>query len=148
MLNTSGLFLITEDNRLLICHPTNAPMNRWSIPKGLQEEGESLLSTAFRETEEETGLSSEVIMNFSINYESLKPVLYVNKKKRLHAYIFQVKNEITSIPVTCKSMIDNTDVPENDKVEWVDLNSAFLILHPAQQKMLWNSSLSLNLVED
>jgi 8-oxo-dGTP pyrophosphatase MutT (NUDIX family) len=42
---------------------------RWGLPKGLVEEGESLKETALREVREETGLEAEVI-------ERLEPIEY------------------------------------------------------------------------
>jgi 8-oxo-dGTP diphosphatase len=43
--------------------------NRWGLPKGLVEEGESLEETARREVREETGLKAEVL-------EQLEPIEY------------------------------------------------------------------------
>ncbi|HEY63594.1 MAG TPA: NUDIX hydrolase [Caldilineae bacterium] len=42
---------------------------RWSLPKGLVEKGESLEETALREVREETGLEAEIV-------ERLEPIEY------------------------------------------------------------------------
>ena len=52
----AGIFIMRNDGKLLICHPTHHPEDIWSIPKGKVEEGETKLEAALRETEEETNL--------------------------------------------------------------------------------------------
>lgn len=49
-----GTLVINARQELLLCHVTGA--NRWDIPKGLQDPGESTLEAASRELREETGL--------------------------------------------------------------------------------------------
>jgi len=56
MVISAGL-LIIHDNKILLVHPTNAPWyGTFSIPKGEVEEGEELITAAFREAEEELGI--------------------------------------------------------------------------------------------
>lgn len=76
--------LETPPKFLLMRHP-----NRWDLPKGHAEPGESLLETALRETEEETGINAPSIqvddtfrfeIEYSVHYrshgESLKRATY------------------------------------------------------------------------
>jgi putative (di)nucleoside polyphosphate hydrolase len=49
-----GTLVINSRNQLLLCHITGT--NKWDIPKGLQDVGESPLQAARREMREETGL--------------------------------------------------------------------------------------------
>lgn len=51
---TSAGVIVTDGQRLLLGHATNSP--RWDIPKGIAELGESFVTAAVRELEEETGL--------------------------------------------------------------------------------------------
>jgi len=58
--------------------------DRWDLPKGHRERGETLLQTALRETEEETGIESKSIelidgFSFAIEYQ----VTYQSPIKRI-----------------------------------------------------------------
>jgi 8-oxo-dGTP pyrophosphatase MutT (NUDIX family) len=55
--------LITDRERLFICHPTNS--KHWDIPKGRKEGWEMIGDAAVRELEEETGL---VLASSHISY--------------------------------------------------------------------------------
>ncbi|MEZ6133544.1 MAG: NUDIX domain-containing protein [Pirellulaceae bacterium] len=76
--DAAGMLLLTRTapvQFLLMQHS-----NRWDLPKGHAEPGESILETALRETEEETGISADEIhvdpsFKFAIEY-------YVTGKKR------------------------------------------------------------------
>lgn len=57
-LSTScGTLVINKRRQILLCHVTGS--NRWDIPKGLQDPGETTLEAAKRELNEETGLQFE-----------------------------------------------------------------------------------------
>ena len=57
-MKTSAGLVIIFDKKILLVHPTNAPWyGTYSIPKGeINNEGESLLDAAIRETKEEIGV--------------------------------------------------------------------------------------------
>jgi 8-oxo-dGTP pyrophosphatase MutT (NUDIX family) len=51
--------------------------NRWDLPKGHCEEGESFRETALRETEEETGISPKTIsLDPNFSFDLVYPVTY------------------------------------------------------------------------
>ena len=52
---TSCGVIISDGRRLVLGHATHSP--RWDIPKGIAEPGESFVTAAVRELEEETGLA-------------------------------------------------------------------------------------------
>ncbi|TWU35791.1 dihydroneopterin triphosphate pyrophosphatase [Novipirellula aureliae] len=54
--------------------------DRWDLPKGHCEPGESFLETALRETEEETGIgTNEIAIDQSFQYEISYPVTYQSR---------------------------------------------------------------------
>ncbi len=84
IVEAAGLLLVTyagnnksrPDQFLLMRH-----RNRWDLPKGHCETGESLIETALRETDEETGIPADnvsLIAGFSFSLEY--PVTYASPK--------------------------------------------------------------------
>lgn len=72
----AGILLMTSGNDrtefLLMRHA-----NRWDLPKGHCEKGESFLDTALRETEEETGIPSDLIhLESQFHFDLVYPVSY------------------------------------------------------------------------
>lgn len=132
--NAAGIFIIRNDGKLLICHPTNHPLNVWSIPKGRVDEGETFLEAAIRETFEESNIN---VSDCKVIY-SLESVNYTNKKKILHPFLLlEIKNpnlNLGLIEVKCNSYVpeDKGGFLEVDIFLWVDLDEAQHLLHPTQ----------------
>lgn len=61
--SAGGLVVSAQDPNLvaLISHRNRGGGEDWVIPKGHQERGEDLTSTAIREVKEETGIEAEII---------------------------------------------------------------------------------------
>lgn len=132
---TCGIYLISADNKLLIGHPTNAPMTIWGIPKGLQNPGESNKTTAGREFFEETGLNIDPSKMIE-----LSPVLYKTGLKKLYPFIFKSQTHSMNIIPKCFSMVYPKDkripFPEIDIFKWVTIDEAFLLIHETQKQHL------------
>ncbi len=127
---TCGIFFISANNLLLIAHPTNAPENVWSIPKGLLEPDETHENAAVREFFEETGIEIDIIL-----LEALEPVIYPHGKKHLHSFVYKSDMEHTAFNPVCESMVIKPDVepfPENDDFRWVTLEEARELIHLTQ----------------
>ncbi len=140
---SAGLFIVTSGHELLICHPTHHSNNVWTIPKGHVEKGEEYLQTAYRETEEETHLSKDILDKHMISIEYLGESVYFNKKKKVIGYLLIVDNGIKNYELKCDSLIGTTGFPENDRFEWLDINEAYQKIHYTQQKLLYTSTHSL-----
>lgn len=127
---TCGIFLF-HGNELLICHPTGASMGSWSIPKGVNEDGEQKLDTALREFSEETGV------NVSDYASSIIPIGerdYRTKKKRICGFIaFCDKDKPESF--ICSSLTPGGK-PEVNFTVWSNVTLAIKIIHEAQSKLL------------
>jgi 8-oxo-dGTP pyrophosphatase MutT (NUDIX family) len=127
---TCGIFFISANNLLLIAHPTNAPENVWSIPKGLLEPDETHENAAAREFLEETGIEIDMML-----LECLEPVIYPHGKKYLHPFVYKSEHEHHVFNPVCESMVIKPDAdpfPENDDFRWVTLDEARELIHLTQ----------------
>lgn len=123
--------------QLLVAHPGGPYFRRrqissWTIPKGMVEEGESLLQAARREFEEETG--------FSGHSESYLPLGEIRQRsgKHVHAWAFESDCD----PSQLRSMEYQLEwppksgrtarFPEVDQLRFVDPDEARRLLNPSQ----------------
>ncbi len=137
MRTTCGIFLFNSDGKLLVGHPTNHPMNVWSIPKGIKDKGEAELAAAFRELSEETNIFIEDMGKFDLRY--LGTSKYKHKKKALAAFYVDTNKDFSSVDVKCDSMVTDMpgkDFPEIDEFKWVTIEEAKSILHETQVPFL------------
>jgi len=106
---------------VLIVHPSGR-YNRgapWSIPKGKNEEGEDLEATARRETEEETGVRAGRL-------HSIGSVDLARSRKRIYGFAGPAPPDAAP---RCASW-------EVDRAQFVGLDRARVLLHPAQATFL------------
>lgn len=119
-------FLIQCQDKFLLCHSTkpsgSISLNdgQWGIPKGGCEDGETDLEAALRETVEETSLNLDhyIYSHSPIHSYSTKTKKYV---------IFYCRIDDPSImdkKLECKSLITDSNKPENDSFVWVDWSTA------------------------
>lgn len=146
---TAGIFIVRKDDKILICHPTNHPVNFYSIPKGKIEEKETILDAALRETEEESNIDLRNLVGFESRY--LGNVTYRNKVKELFGFLYNERpdSEINwdDIDIKCNSKVsdDKGDFYEMDGFKWVTLDEAMELLHEAQVKFIPKIKIILNL---
>ena len=53
-----GIVLLNKENKVFVARRIDNPKNFWQMPQGGVDEGEDLLSAAFRELEEETSIKN------------------------------------------------------------------------------------------
>ena len=136
----AGLLMCRLSNDLLeyfLVHPggpyfKNKNAGAWSIPKGIPEEGETLIQTAQREFFEETGITPE---------PPFYPLGMVKQKggKVVHAWaFFGTWDPVTGItcnnftlewPPKSKKMVE---FPEVDKASWMGYADAISMIIPEQ----------------
>jgi 8-oxo-dGTP pyrophosphatase MutT (NUDIX family) len=101
------------------------PFNRWTFPKGKQKEGETLIETAVREIEEETGLDrlTYVAPLGKTTFRFRREVGVIQKV--VHYFLFEA-------PTDAKEKLMSRDAPIEGKepifeARWVPMNRAFLV---------------------
>jgi len=127
---------------VLVIHPggpfwKNKDLGAWSVPKGEIEPGHEPLATAIRELEEEIGLNVSPDSNFI----TLKPIRQ-SGGKLVHCFALNHDFDTSTVrsntfklewPPHSGKMID---VPEVDRAEWFDLETAKQKLNPAQADLV------------
>ena len=109
--------LITDGERLFICHPTNS--KHWDIPKGRKEGWEMIGDAAVRELQEETGL---VLSTSEIRYIGIWSYK-AGKDLALFSHVTDSMPDPSSC--FCASMFEanGSQIPEMDDwavVKWDD----------------------------
>ena len=107
------------NDEYLLCRTTSIGSieKRWTVPKGITEEGESDIQCAIRETKEETGLD---LSNFMAYFGDAK--VMTTKYKIMHIFPLHTDNEwIYNFPFRCDSLIYESKIPELNGLPEVDL---------------------------
>lgn len=115
---SAGGILLNDKNELYLIHKISR--DEWSLPKGKQEEGETLIETAKREIEEETGFKDiKLINNDEIGhdyYEFENPNNGKITAKHVYFFLFKIENENQTYTPEMKD--------EDLNGEWVDFAEA------------------------
>jgi ADP-ribose pyrophosphatase YjhB (NUDIX family) len=134
MEKSAGL-VILKDNKILLCHPTNARWNgTFSIPKGRIKKGESKKEAAIRETKEEVGIN---INKYMIDNKK-KCIKYKDKKGKTYKKVYYFVVEL--------SFLKDYIPKEQLQLEEVD-HAAFYDYETAKRKIFWRFKPLLELIE-
>lgn len=122
-MKTSSGVLITFNNKILLCHPTNAShINTYSPPKGLINEGENLIDAAIRECFEETSIK----LDKSLIGDRVYVPYYKGNKIYKEVFLFKVKiNSLSEIGL--ENLIIDKNKLQLNEVDWagfIDKKSA------------------------
>lgn len=134
MVYTAGIFLFNEKNELLVVHPINAPMNRWSIPKGLVDPNETRLEAAKREMFEETNVDLDKLK--LVYLHEGKNISYATKKKTLCSFFGKVLISTKELELKCNSLFEGKTFYENDQIVWMPIDKAITVIHETQVKAI------------
>ena len=140
MIVTCGIALINPKNEILIAHPTRAPWNTWSIPKGEHDHTGTYKETAIREFKEETGLD---LISAGVKLFELGMYEYPKKRgKVLKGFYGFLEENIDLTFFKCDSMVEHVrdyqhPFFEVDAFTWLPWIEARLgMLHYTQMHML------------
>ena len=120
--NGVGIFLINKHNKVFVAKRIDNPKNFWQMPQGGVDEGEDLLTAAYRELKEETSISNVKLIkeiDSTLTYElpdNLLGIIWKGKYKGQKQKWFLMRfmgndNEINI----------NTNKPEFLEWKWIDL---------------------------
>lgn len=135
MIISCGIYIHINDT-LCICHPTNASIKSWSIPKGQLELGESIIDRALIETLEETNIN---LFEYKKDLVYLGSKKYPKRKKILEAFYINANNINITKDIRCTSYTEGGFL-ENDivKFEKIEIIKEYKLLHETQMYFLEN----------
>ena len=117
-----GIIVLNKENKVFVARRIDNPKNFWQMPQGGVDNGEDLLSAAYRELEEETSITKvELIKEIegTITYELPKYLLgiiwkgkYKGQKQKWFLMRYLGKDEDINI---------KTSKPEFLEWRWIDL---------------------------
>ena len=120
MRNTAGIYIFSPEGRLLVVHASEIRRDRWGIPKGRPDEGETSKMAAIREVFEETGID---LPQYRKYVQYIGDELYLNKPETLIAYTVELPVEIPIEDLYCESLFislySGDMIPEVDDYKWV-----------------------------
>ena len=107
---TAGI-IFHDGNKFLAIRPTDR--DKWDVPKGRVEKGETALEAAIRETREETG----IIVPASANFIDMGVRSY-NKEKDINLFIYYGNLDFIDIKdCSCDSLFVDKNGVEKQEVE-------------------------------
>ncbi len=121
--NGVGIFLINKYNKVFVAKRIDNPKNFWQMPQGGVDEGEDLLTAAYRELKEETSISNVKLIkeiDSTLTYElpdNLLGIIWKGKFKGQEQqwYIMRFNGEEKEINIKTKH-------PEFLEWKWVDID--------------------------
>lgn len=135
---SSGFIVISKSGKVLLGKVNNQkPPYQWTIFKGGQEEGETLIDTAIRELKEETGIDiagdDRLNKHISTNYV----FRYSMRTKNVYLYILKdVEGVLDDFDFVCDSYWGETNQPEISGYKWVEMDDVCNWLFPSQRGLV------------
>jgi 8-oxo-dGTP pyrophosphatase MutT (NUDIX family) len=130
---SAGIFLLDKEHRLLVAHPTKQRPDRWSIPKGRPDAGESHLQTAIRETFEETNIRiPHDVAHHALAHQEGQVQLLIT------FLVLESENPLLDwgrFDLCCHSMTPG-GYPEMEDFQWISLDRAEVELLRTQRKCI------------
>jgi 8-oxo-dGTP pyrophosphatase MutT (NUDIX family) len=132
---SSGFIIIDKNKNILLGKTRSNNDLQWTVFKGRQEDGETLIQAAIRELYEETGI--DLVNNHRLNrYVSGEPVFsYSMKYKDVYLYLLEdVESVLEDFNFECNSFWgDDNLIPEIEEYKWVPIKDCNDYLLYSQQ---------------
>lgn len=120
---SAGVIVRSCEGKILLGRSDKCPQQRnWTVFKGQQKSGESIIETAIRELYEETGIDVVVDDRLNMNMSTSIFFSYNMKGKIVNLYLLDdVENVLDDFPFECSSFSE-TGQPEISAYNWFDVD--------------------------
>lgn len=135
---SAGFIVRSKDGRYLLGRTTKFPKKRcWTVFKGQQEEGESLIYTATRELREESGI--DILRKSELQKcQSTVPFhTFLIKEKIVYLYLLiDEEGVLDDFNFSCNSYWGKDRVPEICDHRWFDIDEMESFIFPSQRGLI------------
>jgi len=135
---SAGFIVRSQDGKYLVGRTTKYPKDQcWTVFKGQQEAGESLIATATRELREEAGI--DILRNADLQLsQSTSPYFsFAMKDKDVILYLLNdEKGVLNDTDFKCQSFWGSNRTPEICEYKWCTLDEMAVLVFPSQRGLV------------
>jgi len=135
---SSGFVVRSKDGKFLLGKTTKYPKDQcWTVFKGQQERGESLMATAVRELREESGIDILRSMDLQLSHSTSPFFDFSMKGKDVILYLLNdTKGVLDNATFKCASYWGPNKNPEISEYKWCDLEEMESLVFPSQRGLV------------
>ena len=140
---SAGFIVRSKDGKYLVGKTTKYPKDQcWTVFKGQQERGESLIATATRELKEEAGIDILKSVDLQLSQSTSPYFSFAMKDKDVILYLLNDEKGVLDKYATsgdkgprfkCSSYWGSTRTPEISDYKWCTLNEMEKLVFPSQR---------------
>jgi len=135
---SAGFIVRSQDGKYLIGRTTKYPKDQcWTVFKGQQEYGESLIATATRELKEESGIDILRSVELQLSQSTSPFYTFSMKDKDVILYLLNDTNGVLkNHEMRCASYWGPNKIPEICEYKWCDLDEMEKLVFPSQRGLV------------
>jgi 8-oxo-dGTP pyrophosphatase MutT (NUDIX family) len=135
---SAGFVVRSKDGKYLLGKTTKYPKDQcWTVFKGQQEYGESLIATATRELKEEAGIDILRSMDLQLSQSTSPYFSFAMKDKDVVLYLLNDdKNVLKDTKFRCSSYWGPNKTPEICEYRWCTLDEMASLVFPSQRGLV------------
>ena len=134
---SSGFVVLNKKGEVLLGKTDNRPPYNFTVFKGQQEEGETLIDTAIRELKEETGI--DVASDDRLNKNISTNFIYMYRLSHKDVYLFSLEDSegaLDEFEFKCDSFYGESHLPEICGYKWVSISQLNDYIFPSQRGLV------------
>jgi 8-oxo-dGTP pyrophosphatase MutT (NUDIX family) len=135
---SAGFIVRSKDGKYLLGRTTKYPKDQcWTVFKGQQEAGESLIATATRELREEAGIDILRSVDLQLSQSTSSYFEFAMKDKDVVLYLLNdEKGVLDDTKFSCSSYWGTSRTPEICEYQWVTLDEMATMVFPSQRGLV------------
>jgi 8-oxo-dGTP pyrophosphatase MutT (NUDIX family) len=128
----------SKDGKYLLGRTTKYPKDQcWTVFKGQQERGESLMATAVRELREEAGIDILRNQDLQLSHSTSPFFSFAMKGKDVILYLLNDERDVLKeTNFKCSSYWGPNKNPEISEYQWCDLDEMEAMVFPSQRGLV------------